>query len=143
MADVTINPADVVPPTANTTSHLTQFSIIAGEAIDAGEIVCMLESDGKYYLADADDTNKQNVKGIAGNNAAVAGQRIDIITASPALVVGTHGVAVGTPLFASETPGKLCPYADLTAGAKPVLVAFAQSATALQIVLAPCSEVLP
>lgn len=136
MADVTIPAASVVPSPLSTTVHLQPSNSIAGEAIAAGQTVCLLAADGKYYKSDANDTAKQDVKGIAGNSAAVAGQRVDIIIQTPALEIGTHGVAVGTPLFASNTAGGICPLADLGTGSLPVLVAYSATATALQIVLA-------
>jgi len=143
MADVTITPTNVVPPAAATTTHFVPPNTLAGEALAAGEVVCLLEADGFYWRADANDANKQDVKGFAGNSAVVAGQRVDVITASPALEVGTHSVAVGTPLFVSNTPGKICPLADLTSGSLPVLVAYSASATTLQVVLAAATAPKP
>lgn len=143
MANVTIAAASVVPPTTSSTTHVTPASTIAGEAIAAGETVAKLTADGRYYRADTDDTTKNDVEGFAGNSAAVAGQRIDIINASPALEVGTHGVAVGTALFQSATPGKICPLADLTTGAFPTLVAYTASATTLQVVIAKSANAKP
>lgn len=136
MADVTITPANVVPSPLATTTHLQPANTIVGETIAAGETICLLAADSKYYKADANDADKRDVKGIAGNSAVAIGQRVDIITEAPALEVGTHGQAVGTPLFLSATPGKLCPYADLSTGALPVLMAYAATTTTLQIILA-------
>lgn len=143
MADITITPSNVVPSSTATTIHLQPANTIVGEAINAGETVCLLAADGRYWKADANDTLKQNVKGIAGNSAVAAGQRIDIIQATPAMEVGAHGVAVGIPLYQSATPGKLCPYADLSSGALPVLMAFAATATALTIVIATALQPKP
>lgn len=141
--NVTITPANVVPPTANTTLHLQPANTIAGEAIAAGQTVAQLAADKRYYKADTDNPDKKAVEGFAGNSAAAAGQRIDIITASPALEVGAHGVAVGTPLFQSATAGSICPLADLTTGAYPTLVAYAASATTLQVVIAQSANPKP
>ena len=143
MANVTITPTNVVPPTASTTLHLSPATYVAGEEIDAGEVVCLLASDGKLYLADANQALKRDVKGFAGNSAVAANQRVDTITQSPALAVGAHGVTVGTPLFLSATPGKICPLADLVSGDLPVLVAYAASSTTLQVDIAIGSAVIP
>lgn len=143
MADITITPTNVVPSPTATTIHFQPPSTIAGEAITAGETVCLLAADSKYYKADANNTDKRDVKGIAGNSAVVAGQRVDIITQTPALEVGAHGVAVGVPVFQSATPGKMCPFADLASGDLAILVAYAVSATALQIVVAPSTTAKP
>lgn len=141
MADVTITPANVVPPTTNTTAHYQPFTVVAGEAINAGAVVC-LGSDGKIYNAISSDTTKQAVIGIAGNSAVAAGQRVDIITASPALAVGTHGVAVGTPLYSSTNSGKMCPFGDLSGTDLPTLVAYAATTTTLQVIIAASANPL-
>lgn len=142
MANVVITPANVVPPTTNTTTHV-QSPAIAGEAVSAGETVCQLAADNKYYRADSNDADKKTVVGIAGNTASGAGQRLDIITASPALEVGAHGAAVGTPLFQSATPGKMCPLADLASGSYPTLVAYAATSTTLQVAIAASTNPIP
>ena len=143
MANVTINPTDVVPDSAATTVHLQPANIVAGEAISAGEVVCLLAADSKYYKADANDALLQDVKGFAGNSPQAAGQRLDIITQTPSIEIGTHGVAVATPLFLSNTAGKICPLADLTSGSLPILLAFPVTATAIQIVIAVAGEPKP
>lgn len=140
MANVTIAAASVVPPTASTT---TRIRGTAGEAVAAGETVSRLNADGLYYKADANDTDKHIVAGIAGCSAAVAGQVLDVVTGSPALVVGTHGVTVGTPLFQSSTAGKICPLADLASGDFPTLLAWAITSTAFQFDISSCSAVKP
>lgn len=143
MADVTITPTNVVPSPLATTQHLQPSTGICGEAISAGQVVCLLTADSKLYKADANDADKRNVQGIAGNSAVVAGQRVDVITVAPALEVGTHGVVVGTPLFLSNTPGGICPLADLGSTSLPVLIAYSNTATALQIVLAAATAPKP
>lgn len=143
MADLSITASAVVPSPLNTTVHVQPASTLAGEALSAGDILCLLDADSKYYKADANDTAKRDVRGIAGNSAAAAAQRVDVISQSPALTIGTHGIAVGTPLFLSNTSGKLCPLADLTTGSLPVLVAYTESATTLQIVLAAATAPKP
>lgn len=143
MANVTINPTDVIPDSAASTVHQQPANIVAGEAIAAGEIVCLLAADGFYYKADANSVTLQNVKGMAGNSPVAAGQRLDIITQTPAIEIGAHAVAVGTPLFVSNTPGKLCPLADLTSGSLPILVAYTVTATAIQIVIATATTPIP
>lgn len=138
MADLSITPSNVVPSPLATTVRYQPPSpnTVVGEAIAAGETVCLLAADSKLYKADANDTAKQDVKGIAGNSAVAAGQRVDVIAEAAVLEIGTHGLAVGTPMFQSSTAGKLCPLADLGSGALPVLMAYATTATALQIILA-------
>lgn len=135
MANLDITPSAVVPSPTSTTIHF-QPVMIGGEAIAAGDTVCQLATDSKAYKADANDADKRDVKGIAGASGAAAGQRVDVITETPSLTIGTHGVAIGTPLFQSATPGKMCPLADLATGDLPVLIAYVASTTTIQIAVA-------
>lgn len=125
----------VVPNALSTTVHYNP-PIIAGEAIAVGALVCLLAADGKAYKSDSDDADKRNIIGMAGNSALAAGQRVDVITQAATCEIGTHGIAVGTPYFAGATAGQMVPYADLASGALPVLCAYINTATAIQIVLA-------
>lgn len=143
MANLSITPSNVVPGATAATVHYNPPNLVAGEAIAAGEVVCLLASDGKAYKADANDADKRNVIGIAGNSAAAAGQRVDVISQAAALPIGTHGVAVGIPYFLSATAGKLCPLADLASGDLPVLCAYITSSTELQVVLAAALAAKP
>ena len=135
MADLVIDPADVVPPSGNATTYVQPIQTACGEPVAAGDVLCQLASDGLYYLADANDPLKRVIVGVAGCSAEAAGQRIQIISVCRALVIGAHGLTVGDALFLSNTPGKICPFADLTAGSLPILIGFVASATAIQIAI--------
>lgn len=104
--------------------------------------MCLVASDGKYYKADASVSTKRDVKGIAGNTASAAGQRIDIISASQNLVVGAHGGTIGAPYFSSSTAGKLCPLGDLTTNDLATLVAYPVSTSGLEVLIAPALNAL-
>ena len=137
MADVTITPANVVPATQNT-RYQGGSNFVTGEAIAAGEGVCIFADAGvqKYYKADANNADRVNYIGVAGNSAPAGGQRLDVVSAATfaaPFVVGTHGVALGTPLFVSNNAGKFCPYADLTAGSFVILAGWAATTTGLQL----------
>lgn len=112
MADLSITPSAVIPSMgAQRISNAT-----AGATIAAGELVYQDTTDGnKFKLSDGNDANKLPVTGIAINSAS-AGQPISVVTYDPALTIGAHGQALGTPFFQSATPGKVCPFADLAAG---------------------------
>lgn len=112
MANLSITASAVVPSSGATRIN----GGTAGETIAAGETVFQDTTDGnKWKLADGNDVAKMPVGGIAINSAS-AGQPIAVCTADPALTIGTHGVALGTPYFQSATPGKVCPLADLASG---------------------------
>lgn len=85
-------------------------SLIAFEAILAGEVLMKRDSDGKVALADANVDALDEVFGIALNDAAVD-QPVEVQVGG----VITLGVGVqGTPYFLSLTPGKIAPIADVT-----------------------------
>lgn len=119
MADLTITASAVKKSTDGQIN--TGF---AGETIAAGETVYFDSSLNQYLKADGNVSGKMPVVGIAWNSASLE-QPITVIFVDPELTIGTHGIAIGTPLFQSATPGKLCPLADLTTG---------NQATALMVV---------
>jgi hypothetical protein len=111
MADLSITPSAVVRSSAAQVQ-----SGVAGATIAAGETVFQDTADGnKFKLADGNDSTKMPVHGIAANSAS-NGQPLVVILNDPALTIGTHSAALGTPFFQSATPGKVCPFADLAAG---------------------------
>lgn len=125
MADLTISASAVV----RSTSALT-INGNAGETIAAGETVYLNETDGKYYLADGNDTDKMPVAGIA-NNSASNNQPIVIIQQDPDLTIGAHGATVGDAFFQSANAGKVCPLADLAAGNQATSLMVVKTSTAV------------
>lgn len=85
-------------------------SIIAAEAITAGQAVRKRSADALLELSDASDNALDDVLGIAQNSVAV-GQPCDVQTGGTiTLGVGIQGV----PYFLSEAaPGGIAPLADL------------------------------
>ena len=122
MADLTVSASDVV-----SARPLGDQQAITGEAIDAGESV-YIATDGKAYLADCSDTDKDDVVGIAISSAA-AGQSVAIQSSHDLTVGGT--VSVGTLYVQSSTPGKLCPEADLVTDDAKTVVGIGKTATSL------------
>jgi hypothetical protein len=118
MADLSITAGSVVP-----SSSATKVNGKAGEAINAGQTVFLdTTASNTYKLADGNDSTKMPVAGIAGNTAGT-GQALQVITADPALTIGSHGLGNGIPLFQSATAGGICPFADLSTGNKTTCVA--------------------
>lgn len=95
----------------------------AGATIAAGEIVSMM-ADGYVDPANTADFTAAVVVGIA-LQAAVAGDRVDVVTHGP--VVCVLEATPGALYYASDTAGE--PAAAV--GTKDVLVGFAESATVL------------
>ena len=89
-------------------------------------------TDGKLKPADNDSATAavRRAIGIALNGAA-NGQPLAYLTAGP-ITIGATLVA-GTAYYLSDTPGGICPVADLTTGEYPVLLGLATSTTVLNV----------
>ena len=133
MADITVTPGSVVKYGTSTTSE-----VVSGEAIDAGEIVYLSASDGKYYLTDSDDAAKDEASGIALSTAAT-GQPLVIQVAGEVNPGGT--LAVGETYYVSENPGKLCSHAGAGAGKYITVVGVASSTSKLLLIFTVTSVV--
>ncbi|MBB4192791.1 hypothetical protein [Rhizobium aethiopicum] len=131
MADIVITASSVVASAGVPTK-----TGIAGAAIAAGDIVYLdTATTGKWQLADSDAATAE-ARGQTGNigvalNSAAANQPIVVQTEGPVTLgaVLTAGVAY----YLSDTPGKLCPVADITGGDYYTLVGLAASTTVLNV----------
>lgn len=124
MADLSITAASVIASSA-----ARRISKAAASTITAGQVV-YLNSSGTVAPADANaSAATAAVLGIAENGGG-AGQRISVITADPALVIGAT-VAVGDILVLSATAGGIAPAADLTTGHYATVLGVAVSTTAI------------
>jgi len=115
MADLAITTTEVQPGAAASSTFHTGD---AGEAIDPGEFCYVDATDGnKIKLADADAAAAAAavVKGGAVNGAEAANQRVTLQCTGP-ITVGATAAPAKVPYFLSDTPGKVCPLADLGAG---------------------------
>lgn len=128
MADLVITAANVLAGSGARTKTGT-----AGEAVTAGQVVA-LASDRTYMLADDNSATAaiRSPKGIA-LHAAAAGQPLTIIERGPVNIGAT--LTPGIVYYLSDTPGGICPVADLAAGeyVSPLGIATSASTLALAI----------
>lgn len=127
MADLTLTPASVVP---GSTSR--QENGIAGETIAAGKVVYKQASTGKYMLAD-DNGASAEMKiptGIALNGASL-NQPVSVHKSGDITIGAT--IVAGTSYYLSDTPGGICPFADLLAGENVALIGIGKSTTVLLV----------
>src|SRR5262245_4211763 len=127
MVDLTITPASVL---ADARSQRTSGS--AGVAITAGQLVYLDPTTKKFLLS---DTNSATVEarqptGIALHAAAI-NQPLAVLTQGD-ITIGAAVVA-GTDYYASDTPGGICPRADVGAGEKVTMVGLAKSTTVIAV----------
>ena len=116
MADLTITPGNVLKDSSILPGNEDK-SRVSGEVVDAGECFYIDTANNNVAkLAENGGTELQaTAYAMAVNSSEVAGQTIDGVTEG-LVTIGTHGLAIGTPLFVSANPGKIAPLADLTLG---------------------------
>ena len=102
----------------------------AGEAISLGKAVCFNKTDGKYYLADADNTNRRDVVGIS---VVTAGLNSQVVVQTGGQMTINGGATAGTIYVAGATPGDVNPAADLAAGWMTCIIAVGVNATKLKV----------
>lgn len=127
MSDYVITAASVLPGAGRSPSHG-----IAGATITAGKAVVIDPTTNKYVLSDSNSATAalRGVDGIALNGAS-DGQPLAVHTKGP-LTLGavlTAGVAV----YASDTPGGLCPVADVGSGEYSTIIGIATSTSVLDV----------
>jgi hypothetical protein len=80
-----------------------RFTATAGETLALGDVVCLKDSDGKAYKADANDAALRPAVGIVSRAAALnATAQITVLGA----LSGYTNQAEGGPVYLSETAGE-------------------------------------
>lgn len=127
MADLTITSTSVIAGSGASVSYGT-----AGAAVTAGQAVYLDSTTSRYLLA---DNNSATVEarvpdGIALNGAAI-GQPVAVLTRGPVTIGAT--LTAGVAYYLSDTPGGICPVADLASGEYPTIIGLATSTTVLTV----------
>lgn len=127
MADLTITAANVISQPGATVAHGT-----AGAAATAGQAVYLDGATHTYKLADNNSATAaaREPDGFALHAAAI-GQPLAVHERGP-LVIGAT-LAPGVAYYLSDTPGGICPVADLATGEYPSVVGIATSTTVLNV----------
>ena len=127
MVDIAITPASVVAGT-----NATKVSGIAGATILAGQLVYKDEATQKYLLCDTNavDTAARRPAGVALHGASL-NQPLTLATSGDVTIGGT--LVAGTDYFASDTPGGLCPKADVGTGEAVAFIGLARSTSVIAI----------
>ncbi len=127
MADLTITAANVVAGV-----NAVKKDGIAGEAITAGKAVYQASATKKWMLADSNSATAEARKaiGIALNGAAL-NQPIAVQTSGDITIGAT--LTAGDALYLSDTPGGICPLADVGSGEFVCQLGLAKSTTVLAL----------
>lgn len=128
MADIVIT-ATAVKAVANA----RLFSGVAGETIAAGKTLAVDPATGKYVLADSNHASawRRQVKAIA-----LCGASLDqplFVHKSGLLDLGTAVLTLGVAYYQSDTPGGICPFADVGTGENVVLIGLAKTTSQLLV----------
>lgn len=124
MVDIAITPTSVLG-TVNDTGN-------AGETIAAGKVVYENSTTHKWMLADSNSATAEarHAIGIALNGAAL-NQPVAVQKKGDVTVGGT--LVLGSAYYLSDTPGGICPVADVGAGEYVCLLGIAKSTTVLAL----------
>ncbi|MCX5478456.1 hypothetical protein OSH08_05540 [Kaistia geumhonensis] len=127
MADLSITAANVIAG-----DDSVQASGIAGEAVAAGKVGYYNTSTRRYMLA---DSNSATVEARRGTciflNGAAAGQPVKVHRAGDITIGAT--LTAATAYYLSDTPGGICPLADVGSGEYVCQVGLARSTTVLTV----------
>lgn len=127
MADLSITAASVVPG-----ADARTISGTAGATITAGQAVYLDTATNTYKLADSNGASAliRTPVGIALHGAS-ANQPLTI-QRSGDLTIGA-ALTAGVAYYLSDTPGGICPVADVGSGEYPCIVGIAKSTTVLDV----------
>jgi hypothetical protein len=127
MADLTITAASVV---AGSNANVERGSF--GEAVTAGQAVYKSPTTSKYMKADSNSVTPQarDALGIALNGGAL--DQPAEIQKSGRITLGAT-LTAGTDYYLSDTPGGICPRADVGTGEYVCLLGLAESTSVLDL----------
>lgn len=127
MADLSITAASVLAGSGATTEPGT-----LGATVTAGQAVYKDSADGLWKLADNNSATAavRTPQGIALNGGAT-GQPVKVLREGPITIGAT--VTAGVVYYLSDTPGGICPVADLATGEYPTVIGIATSATVIDV----------
>lgn len=126
MADLVITAANVVADSSATRVHGT-----AGETIAQGKLCYLSSTTNKWMLA---DSNSVTAEARAGTHVSLNSAALN-----QPITVGKGRITIGATLtpglayYGSDTPGGICPIADVGSGEYVNLVGLAMSASVLEV----------
>jgi len=135
MADISITAANVVSG-----SDAVRESGTAGATITAGQLVYLDTSDIKFKLADSNGAAALRVPNGIALNGASNGQPLSVQKGGDITIGGT--MTAGVAYYLSDTPGGICPVADLGSGEYPCIVGIAKSTSVLSVNIQPSGVAL-
>lgn len=126
MADLVITAANVIADPSATIEHGT-----AGAAVTAGQMVYEDAATGTFKLADSNGAAALRSPVGAALHAAAIGQPLAICKRGP-ITIGA-ALTAGVAYYLSDTPGGICPVADVGSGEYATIIGIASSASVLKM----------
>lgn len=129
MTDLSITAASVVPGADADIVHGT-----AGETIAAGKAVYKSSTTKKWMLADSNSgtAEARTALGVSVNGAAL-NQPVSVQRSGDITIGAT--LTAGLAYYLSDTPGGICPVADVGSGEYVCLIGMAKSTSVLDIAI--------
>lgn len=126
MTDIAITAANVVAGSDSRAEPGT-----AGATITAGQAVYLDSATRTYKLADSNGAEAlRTPRGIALNSAA-SGQPLSVHRSGDLTIGAT--LTPGVAYYLSDTPGGICPVADVGSGEYACIIGIAKSASVLDV----------
>jgi tetrahydrodipicolinate N-succinyltransferase len=137
VVDIVITANNVTPGT-----NSTRKTYVSKEVVTAGQGVALDTADKKVGLWDSNSPSawKKKPLGVALNGAQI-GQPV-VVHEEGRINIGAT-VVVGTAYFMSDTPGGICPMADVGTGENSVFIGIATLATELSVKLVDFNVTVP
>lgn len=129
MADLTVTAASCVPG-----SNSRQAVGIAGETIAAGKPVYLSSTTNLWMLA---DSNSATAEARTPGGIALTGSSLNqpIVVHTKGLLTLGATMTANTPYFLSDTPGGICPIADVGSGEYLAQIGLSTSTTVLDVLI--------
>jgi hypothetical protein len=127
MADLTITAANVLAGANADTENGT-----LGEAATAGQALYKAAADGKWYLADNNSATAavRQAMGLALNGGG-ANQPVRVLRSGLCTIGAT--MTAGVSYYLSDTPGGICPIADVGTGEYSCLIGMATTTAIMDV----------
>jgi hypothetical protein len=127
MADISITAANVIAGSGAKVEHGT-----SGDTITAGKLVYRDQTTGRFELADSNSATAaaRKPRGFALHGAA-DGQPLAVLYDGPITLGAVLTAGVG--YYLSDTPGGMCPVADIGSGEFSVFLGMATSTSVLDV----------
>lgn len=129
MADLTITAASVLAGAGARVRHL-----VAGATITAGQVVYVGAGDVALLADNNSATAAARVPAGIALNGGATGQPVAVAVVESDVTIGATMTA-GVAYYLSDTPGGICPVADVGSGEYPAVVGMAISTTVLRLVM--------